>query len=65
MKKKIVTFLACSITLGSAVISFYFANLPNPTELQKDLSGTTNTILVMGATAIFGVLEQDQDGSDR
>ncbi|MEO1209488.1 MAG: hypothetical protein AAFX78_08090 [Cyanobacteria bacterium J06638_20] len=67
MKKKLLTFTAV-ITSAAIAISIYLASLQNPTDIQKQLSTTTNAISVAGATAIFGLLddeEQDDKNSDR
>jgi hypothetical protein len=62
MKKKLLT-LATVITTTAAGTSLYLATLPNPTDVQKQLSNTTNTIAIAGTTAIFGLLD-DEDKSD-
>lgn len=63
MKKTLFT-LATVITTSAAGTSLYLATLPNPTDIQKQLSNTTNTIAIAGATAIFGLLDdQDEDNS--
>jgi hypothetical protein len=63
MKKPLLT-LATAITASAAGTSLYLATLPNPTDIQKDLSNTANTIAIAGATAIFGLLD-DGDGDNR
>lgn len=55
MKKTLLT-LATLITTSAAGTSLYLATLPNPTDIQKQLSNTTNAIVIAGATAIFGLL---------
>jgi hypothetical protein len=62
MKKQLLT-LTILITTSATGTSFYLATLPNPTDIQKQLSNTTNTIAIAGATAIFGLLD-DEDGDD-
>jgi hypothetical protein len=62
MKKKLLT-LATVITTSAAGTSLYLATLTNPTDVQKQLSNTTNTIAIAGTTAIFGLLD-DKDESD-
>ena len=59
MKKTLLT-IATIITASAASISLSIANLPHATEMQKQLANTTNTIAIAGATAIFGMLD-DQD----
>lgn len=62
--KKILLALATVITTAAAGTSLYIATLPYPTEMQKQLGTTANTIVATGATAIFGVLN-DQDGDNQ
>jgi hypothetical protein len=63
MKKTLLT-LATVITTSAAGTSLYLATLPNPTDIQKDLSNTANGIAIAGATAIFGLLnDEDEDNS--
>jgi ABC-type phosphate transport system substrate-binding protein len=62
MKKTLLT-LATVITTTATGTSFYLAALPNPTDTQKQLSSTTNTIVIAGATAIFGLLDDDDEDS--
>ena len=65
MKKTLLT-LAAAITTFAASISLSVANLHNPTEMQKQLGNTANTIAIAGATAIFATLDdQDKDEQDR
>ncbi len=62
--KKPLLILATLITTAAAGTSFYLATLPNPTDIQKDLSNTTNAIAIAGTTAIFGLLDdKDEDNS--
>lgn len=62
--KKALLSLATLITTTAAATSLYLATLPNPTDIQKELSDTTNTIAIAGATAIFGLLDdEDEDNS--
>ena len=63
MKKKLLKITA-TITSISAATSIYLATLENPTDIQKQLSDTTNTIAVAGTTAIFGLLDDDEDDED-
>jgi len=62
MKKQLFT-LATVITAAAAGTSLYLATLPNPTDIQKDLSNTANAIAIAGTTAIFGLLDDDEDNS--
>lgn len=62
MKKQLLT-LATLITTTAAGTSFYLATLPSPTDIQKNLSNTTNAITIAGTTAIFGFLN-DEDGNN-
>jgi hypothetical protein len=63
MKKQLLT-LATVITTSAAGTSLYLATLPNPTNIQKDLSDTTNAIAIAGTTAIFGLLDdKDEDNT--
>jgi hypothetical protein len=63
MKKQLLT-LATVITATAAGISLYLATLSNPTDIQKQLSNTTNTKVSIGTTAIFGLLDdEDEDNS--
>ncbi|MBD2057667.1 hypothetical protein H6F88_16855 [Oculatella sp. FACHB-28] len=63
MKKPLLT-LATVITATAAGISLSLATLPNPTDIQKQLSNTTNMIAIAGTTAIFGLLDdEDKDNS--
>jgi uncharacterized membrane-anchored protein len=58
MKKKlfILSSIMTSITL---MISIYLATVDNPTDIQKQLSTTANAVTVAGATAIFGLMDDD------
>jgi hypothetical protein len=62
--KKALLNLAAIITTSAAGTSLYLATLPNPTDIQKQLSNTANTIAIAGTTAIFGLLD-DEDGNNR
>ena len=63
MKKTLLTF-AVGITSIAIASSLYLASLENPTDIQKQLSATTNAISVAGTTAIFGLLDEDSDDRD-
>ena len=58
--KKHLFKLAISITAIASGISIGISLLPNPTDIQKDLAATTNAIAVGGATAMFGLLDDDE-----
>ncbi|MBD2001040.1 hypothetical protein H6G00_31340 [Leptolyngbya sp. FACHB-541] len=63
MKKQLLT-LATVITATATGISLSLATLPNPTDIQKQLSNTANMIAIGGTTAIFGLLDdEDEDNS--
>ena len=63
MKKHLLTLTAL-ITTSAAGTSLYLGTLTNPTDIQKQLSTTTNAIAIAGATAIFGLLDdKDEDNS--
>ncbi|MEM9213180.1 MAG: hypothetical protein AAGD25_02440 [Cyanobacteria bacterium P01_F01_bin.150] len=63
MNKKALLKITIFITSLAAVISIYLATLEKPTSIQDRLSTTTNAIAIAGATAIFGLLDDDQDDS--
>ena len=64
MKPSLLT-IATAITSAAMSTSIYFASLENPTDIQKQLSATTNAIAVAGTTAIFGLLDdEDEDDKD-
>ena len=60
MKKKLLAF-SIVITSVAVATSLYLATLEQPTEIQKQLSTTSNAIAVAGTTAIFGLLDDDED----
>lgn len=62
MKRTLLT-LATVITVAAAGTSFYVATQPQPTDTQKELSSTANTITIAGATAIFSLLNDDDEDS--
>jgi hypothetical protein len=39
--------------------SLYLTTIPNPTDIQKQLSNTATSITIAGTTAIFGLLDDD------
>lgn len=64
MKKSLLR-VATAITTTAVGTSLYLATLPNPTDIQKQLSNTANTIAIAGATSIFGLLDdEDEDSKD-
>jgi ABC-type phosphate transport system substrate-binding protein len=62
MQKTLFT-LATVITTAAAGTSFYVATQPQPTDTQKELSSTANTIAIAGATAIFSLLNENDEDS--
>ncbi len=58
---KALLAIASTITAIAAGSSFYLSTLPNPTQAQTNLANTANTIAIGGATAIFGLLNEDED----
>jgi ABC-type phosphate transport system substrate-binding protein len=63
MKKTLLT-LATIITTTAAATSIYMSTLPTPTDTQRELSNTANTITIAGATTIFGLLNDNEDDQD-
>ncbi|MEM8641826.1 MAG: hypothetical protein AAGG51_23875 [Cyanobacteria bacterium P01_G01_bin.54] len=59
MNKLLLRF-AVATTSTALAASLYLATLDNPTEIQKQLSGTMNAIAIAGTTAIFGLLDDDE-----
>ncbi|MBE7383572.1 MAG: hypothetical protein F6J95_019410 [Leptolyngbya sp. SIO1E4] len=60
MKRKLLC-LTIVITSIAAVISLHLATLEDPTDIQKQLSTTTNTLASAGAITLFGLLDDDQN----
>jgi hypothetical protein len=61
MKKTILTSTLI-LTTASGAIALHLASIPNPTEAQKSLSTTANTIALSGTGAIFAMLnDSDRD----
>lgn len=58
MKTPLLTF-AIAITSTAIGISIHLAGFDKPTDIQKQLSTTTNAIAVAGTTAIFGLLDEN------
>jgi len=63
MKKSLLSF-AVTVTSIAIAASLYLAGLENPTDIQKQLSTTTNAISIAGTTAIFGLLDDEDNISD-
>ena len=61
MKAPFFSFVTAIITSTAIAASIYLASLSNPTDLQRQLSTTTNTISIAGTTTIFGLLDNDLD----
>ena len=57
--KKTLLAITSVITAMGATTSIYLATVDNPTEIQKQLSTTANTVTIAGATAIFGLMDDD------
>jgi hypothetical protein len=62
MKSQLLA-LATSLTVGAMATSGYLASQPHPTELQKTLANTSNTIALTGTAALFGLLNDDDEKS--
>jgi hypothetical protein len=63
--KKTLLALTFTLTTTSGAIALHLAALPTPTEAQKALSTTANTIALSGTGAIFAMLNDgDRDGED-
>ena len=64
MKKTLLAF-TLTLTTASGAIALHLASLPTPTEAQKALSTTANTIAISGTGAIFAMLNNgDRDEDD-
>jgi hypothetical protein len=63
MKNSLLSF-AVTVTSTAIVASIYLAGLENPTDIQKQLSTTTNAISIAGTTAVFGLLDDEDNISD-
>jgi len=59
--KPILLTVATVITTTATGTSLYLATLSSPTDAQKEMSNTANTIAIAGATVIFELLD-DEDG---
>jgi len=59
--KKTLLALTATITSIALIASLHLATLDHPTDIQQQLSTTTNAITIAGATAIFKLLESKQD----
>lgn len=53
--------LTVVITSIAVATSIYLATVEDPTEIQKQLSSTTNTIALTGTTTIFSLWNDDED----
>ncbi|MEM9541477.1 MAG: hypothetical protein AAGA60_18520 [Cyanobacteria bacterium P01_E01_bin.42] len=62
MKKKLFP-IAIAITILAVTTSIYLATLDDPTDIQKNLSNTMNTIALGGAAAIFGLLDDEPENN--
>jgi hypothetical protein len=60
MKTTLLT-IAVSLTIGSATTSYHLSSLPTPTDAQKNLIILFNSITTVGATAIFGLLDDKEN----
>ena len=63
MKHSLLAFTTV-MTSTAIATSIHLAFLDSPTDIQKQLSTTTNAIAIAGTTAIFGLLDDDKK-SDR
>jgi len=64
MKNPILAF-TLTLTTASGAIALHLASFPTPTEAQKALSTTANTIALSGTGAIFAMLNDgDRDEDD-
>ncbi|MEM8640618.1 MAG: hypothetical protein AAGG51_17640 [Cyanobacteria bacterium P01_G01_bin.54] len=59
MKTSLLRF-TIALTSTAIALSLYLATLNHPTDLQKQLSTTTNTIALSGTAALFGLLNADE-----
>ncbi|NEO84051.1 MAG: hypothetical protein F6J87_07310 [Spirulina sp. SIO3F2] len=59
MNKLLLPF-TLAITSTALISSLCLATLDNPTDIQKQLSTTTNAVAVAGTTALFGLLDDDE-----
>jgi hypothetical protein len=63
MKKTLLAF-TLTLTTASGAIALHLASIPNPTEAQKALSTTSNTIALSGTGAIFAMLNDSDRNED-
>jgi hypothetical protein len=54
-----IVVLPYSTTIASATTIYHLSSLPTPTEAQKNLITILNTTTGTGATAIFGLLNDN------
>ena len=64
VQKMLLTFTSV-ITATAVGASFYIVSLPEPTEAQTNLANTTNAIAIAGTTALFSLLDDDQNNSSK
>ncbi|MCM1981726.1 hypothetical protein [Lyngbya confervoides] len=57
MKNPLLILLTTVITTSAGITSLSLASLENPTDLQRQISNTSNAIALAGTTAIFGLLK--------
>ena len=60
MKKSLLAFVIV-ITSGAIAASIYLATLESPTDIQKQLSTTSNAIAVAGGTSLIGLVDADDE----
>jgi hypothetical protein len=60
MKTKLIT-LAASMTIASGSLSYHLSTLPQPTPNQTNLITVLNSITIAGTTALFGLLDDDEN----
>ncbi|MGK7891516.1 MAG: hypothetical protein AB4042_19470 [Leptolyngbyaceae cyanobacterium] len=63
MKKSLFIFTT-AITTTAIATSIYLATLEKPTDIQRNLSTTSNAIAIAGTTALFGLLDEDDGDED-
>ncbi|MEM9218059.1 MAG: hypothetical protein AAGD25_27420 [Cyanobacteria bacterium P01_F01_bin.150] len=63
MKKNLLTITGILTGVATAT-SLFLATLAEPTDMQDRLSIMTNTMAIAGATAIFGMLDDEQHDSN-
>ena len=63
MKRTLLAF-TLTLTTASGAIALHLASFPTPTEAQKALSTTANTIALSGTGAIFAMLNDGDQNED-